>query len=69
MAFKSHFEEIQRSYKNQKQVVVINLVEEFGRESVLGDAFMELVSELDNENIVYVQFDFHEYWLQRFVID
>jgi hypothetical protein len=44
------------------RVVLINLVEEIGRESLLGDAFLEQSAALDSGNTTYVQFDFHEYW-------
>lgn len=43
--------------------MLVNLVEEYGKESVLGNAFVENLVELDRSNVVYVQFDFHEFWL------
>lgn len=42
--------------------MLINLVEETGKESLLGDAYVEQLAELNNQKIVYVQFDFHEHW-------
>lgn len=52
--------QIEESYLNK--IAVINLVEETGRESILGDAFLEQVADSDSPNLTYVQFDFHEYW-------
>ncbi len=61
-AFSKHLKQLEDLYSSQKEIVLINLVEEYGRESVLGDAFMEQASISQKENLIYVQFDFHEYW-------
>ncbi len=62
MAFSKHITQLQKNYPEQKQIILINLIEEYGRESLLGDAFLELTANYNNENLIYVQFDFHEYW-------
>lgn len=64
-AFGKHFEQLQTNYPNQSELVLINLVEEFGRESLLGDAYLEQTAELNADNLTYVQFDFHEYWYNK----
>jgi hypothetical protein len=42
--------------------VAVNLVEEWGKESLLGDAYVEHLAELNRDTVTYVQFDFHEHW-------
>ena len=61
-AFGKHFDLLKKNYSDQQHFVLINLVEEFGRESLLGDAYLEQIAELNDENQTYVSFDFHEYW-------
>lgn len=60
--FKKHFEQIEQNYSNASQIVIVNLIEEYGKESLLGDAYVELLANLDREKTLYVQFDFHEHW-------
>jgi hypothetical protein len=64
LACRKHFEKLFEAYPNQcDSFICINLVEESGKESLLGDAFVEQLTELNRENVTYVQFDFHEHWL------
>lgn len=59
-----HFDLLEEHYPNQaKSIIIINLVEESGKESLLGDSFVEQLAEIDKPNLTYVQFDFHEHWL------
>lgn len=60
-AFIKHLKFLEENYS--KEILLINLVEEYGRESILGDAFLEQVAHYNSEKVTYVQFDFHEYWL------
>lgn len=60
-AIETHFNKLEKHYPNQKNLVIINLVEEFGKESVIGDAYVKRIAELDRKNLTYVQFDFHEH--------
>ncbi|OWA53913.1 Phosphatidylinositide phosphatase SAC2 [Hypsibius exemplaris] len=57
-AFTQHFKEQLKMYKHQ---AIVNLVEQTGREKVLADAYLHGILDFDNENLVYVSFDFHEY--------
>eukprot|EP00795_Rhopilema_esculentum_P012362 gene12362-3018_t len=41
--------------------VIINLVEQSGREKIIGDAFLENILQYDSPNLTFVNFDFHEY--------
>ncbi|XP_069468044.1 phosphatidylinositide phosphatase SAC2 isoform X2 [Ambystoma mexicanum] len=56
--FRAHFEEEQRIYKKQ---VIINLVDQAGREKIIGDAFLKQVLLFNSPNLTYVTFDFHEH--------
>ncbi|GAV02270.1 hypothetical protein RvY_12860 [Ramazzottius varieornatus] len=57
-ALARHFVEQFKLYGRQ---VAINLVEQYGREKVLADAYLESILDFDSENLVYVSFDFHAY--------
>nr|XP_033798873.1 phosphatidylinositide phosphatase SAC2 [Geotrypetes seraphini] len=57
--FCAHFEEELKIYKKQ---VLINLVDQTGREKIIGDAYLRQVLLLNNPNLTYVSFDFHEHW-------
>lgn len=57
-AFKKHFEEQLNTYK---QVCIVNLVEQQGRERVIWEAYGNHVLKYDNPNLIYATFDFHEY--------
>nr|XP_015203137.1 PREDICTED: phosphatidylinositide phosphatase SAC2 isoform X2 [Lepisosteus oculatus] len=56
--FAAHFEEQLRIYKKQ---VIINLVDQTGREKLIGDAYLKQVLLYNNPNLTYVSFDFHEH--------
>lgn len=56
--FASHFEEQLRLYKKQ---VIINLVDQGGREKIIGDSYLKQVLLFNNPNLTYVSFDFHEH--------
>ncbi|XP_069001260.1 phosphatidylinositide phosphatase SAC2 isoform X2 [Embiotoca jacksoni] len=56
--FASHFDEQLNLYKKQ---VIINLVDQSGREKVIGDAYLKQVLLYNNPNLTYVSFDFHEH--------
>ncbi|XP_008299239.1 phosphatidylinositide phosphatase SAC2 isoform X2 [Stegastes partitus] len=56
--FASHFEEQLKLYKKQ---MIINLVDQSGREKIIGDAYLKQVLLYNNSNLTYVSFDFHEH--------
>ncbi|KAF7710370.1 phosphatidylinositide phosphatase SAC2 [Silurus meridionalis] len=56
--FAFHFEEQLKIYKKQ---VIINLVDQNGREKLIGDAYLKQVLLFNNPNLTYVSFDFHEH--------
>ncbi|XP_028983636.1 phosphatidylinositide phosphatase SAC2 isoform X2 [Betta splendens] len=56
--FAAHFEEQLKLYKKQ---VIVNLVDQSGREKIIGDAYMKQVLLYNNPNLTYVSFDFHEH--------
>ncbi|KAM3606692.1 uncharacterized protein V6R79_021435 [Siganus canaliculatus] len=56
--FASHFEEQLELYKTQ---VIINLVDQGGREKIIGDAYLKQVLLYNNPKLTYVSFDFHEH--------
>lgn len=56
--FASHFEEQLKLYTKQ---VIINLVDQSGREKIIGDAYLKQVLLYNNPNLTYVSFDFHEH--------
>eukprot|EP00079_Xenopus_tropicalis_P031377 XP_017945148.1 PREDICTED: phosphatidylinositide phosphatase SAC2 [Xenopus tropicalis] len=41
--------------------VIINLVDQAGREKIIGDAYLKQVLMFNNPNLTYVTFDFHEH--------
>ncbi|KAJ3081929.1 hypothetical protein HK102_002030, partial [Quaeritorhiza haematococci] len=55
-AFKRHFEDLERVYKH---TLIVNLVEQEGREALVGQKFRETVAKLKPPNVSYVEFDFH----------
>ncbi|GBP27703.1 Phosphatidylinositide phosphatase SAC2 [Eumeta japonica] len=57
-AFKKHFEGELSIYK---QVCIVNLVEQQGRERVIWEAYGNHIHKYNSPDIVYVMFDFHEY--------
>uniref|UniRef100_A0A8C2Z0H0 Inositol polyphosphate-5-phosphatase F n=1 Tax=Cyclopterus lumpus TaxID=8103 RepID=A0A8C2Z0H0_CYCLU len=56
--FSAHFEEQLKLYKSQ---VIVNLVDQTGREKIIGDAYLKQVLLYNNPNLTYVSFDFHEH--------
>uniref|UniRef100_A0A1A7XVF1 Inositol polyphosphate-5-phosphatase F n=1 Tax=Iconisemion striatum TaxID=60296 RepID=A0A1A7XVF1_9TELE len=56
--FAAHFEKQLKLYKKQ---VIINLVDQSGREKIIGDAFLKQVLLYNNPDLTYVSFDFHEH--------
>ncbi|XP_078500050.1 phosphatidylinositide phosphatase SAC2 isoform X1 [Lissotriton helveticus] len=56
--FRAHFEEEQKIYKKQ---IIINLVDQAGREKIIGDAFLKQVLLFNSPDLTYVTFDFHEH--------
>ncbi|XP_030012103.1 phosphatidylinositide phosphatase SAC2 isoform X3 [Sphaeramia orbicularis] len=56
--FAAHFEEQLKLYTKQ---VIINLVDQGGREKMIGDAYLKQVLLYNNPNLTYVSFDFHEH--------
>lgn len=59
LAFEKHFEQEVRMYQS---VCIINLVEQSGKEKVIGDAYANHVVRYNSDKLIYVTFDFHEYW-------
>ncbi|XP_032596301.1 phosphatidylinositide phosphatase SAC2 isoform X2 [Drosophila grimshawi] len=57
-AFELHFTKELNIYE---RVCIINLVEQNGKEKLIGDAFAEHVIKYNNEHLIYVTFDFHDY--------
>ncbi|CAH0721208.1 unnamed protein product, partial [Brenthis ino] len=57
-AFKKHFEEELTMYK---QVCIVNLVEQQGRERIIWEAYSNHVLKYNSPDIIYATFDFHEY--------
>uniref|UniRef100_A0A4W5NXC0 Inositol polyphosphate-5-phosphatase F n=1 Tax=Hucho hucho TaxID=62062 RepID=A0A4W5NXC0_9TELE len=56
--FAAHFDEQLNLYKKQ---VIINLVDQSGREKIIGDAYLKQVLLYNNPSLTYVSFDFHEH--------
>ncbi len=60
-AFVKHIEnELSRTKGNQ--LILISLIDELGRESILGDNYYEHIIKYNSANLSYISFDFHEYW-------
>ncbi|XP_045488697.1 phosphatidylinositide phosphatase SAC2 [Pieris rapae] len=57
-AFKKHFEEELNIYK---QVCIVNLVEQQGREKIIWETYGNHVLKYNSPDIIYATFDFHEY--------
>ncbi|XP_034993179.2 phosphatidylinositide phosphatase SAC2 [Zootoca vivipara] len=56
--FRAHFEEQLKIYTKQ---IIINLVDQAGREKIIGDAYLKQVLMYNNPSLTYVSFDFHEH--------
>lgn len=59
IAFRRHFE---RELSIYGQQCIISLVEQSGKEKIVGDCFLENVLNLNEPRLTYVTFDFHEHW-------
>lgn len=57
-AFSKHFDEELAIYKN---ICIVSLVEQSGKEKIIGDKYAEHIIRYNCENLMYVTFDFHEY--------
>ncbi|XP_030370513.1 phosphatidylinositide phosphatase SAC2 isoform X1 [Scaptodrosophila lebanonensis] len=57
-AFELHFSKELAIYE---RVCIVNLVEQSGKEKLIGDAYADHVIKYNNENMIYVTFDFHDY--------
>lgn len=56
-AFRKHFEQEFALYYS---VIAISLIERNGRESIIGDAYLNCVLDFDSEKLSYITFDFHD---------
>lgn len=59
LAFQRHFERELSTYGRQ---CIVSLVEQAGKEKIVGDAFSEQIICLNEPRLTYVTFDFHEHW-------
>ncbi|XP_055849501.1 phosphatidylinositide phosphatase SAC2 isoform X2 [Episyrphus balteatus] len=57
-AFEKHFLKELSIYDG---VCIVNLIEQSGKEKIIGDAFAKHVVQFNNDQLVYVTFDFHDY--------
>ncbi|RVE44068.1 hypothetical protein evm_011305 [Chilo suppressalis] len=57
-AFKKHFQEELNLYK---QVCIVNLVEQQGRERIIWESYGNHVLKYNSPDVIYATFDFHEY--------
>ncbi|XP_065371546.1 phosphatidylinositide phosphatase SAC2 isoform X3 [Calliphora vicina] len=57
-AFEIHFVKEIDIYEG---VCIVNLVEQSGKEKLIGDAYAKHVLKYNNDRVVYVTFDFHDY--------
>ena len=58
-AFTRHVEEQLTLYKS---FVIVNLAELSGKEKAISDAYLSNVLDYNSPDVVYISFDFHEYW-------
>lgn len=59
IAFEKHFDAELQLYKS---ICIINLVEQSGKEKIIFDAYGNHVVKYNNDQLIYVTFDFHDYW-------
>eukprot|EP00117_Sycon_ciliatum_P044657 scpid20435/ scgid0225/ Phosphatidylinositide phosphatase SAC2; Inositol polyphosphate 5-phosphatase F; Sac domain-containing inositol phosphatase 2; Sac domain-containing phosphoinositide 5-phosphatase 2 len=57
-AFKEHFDDQLSQYG---KVAVISLVEQHGREKIMADAFVKHMDLYNNDDSLFISFDFHEH--------
>uniref|UniRef100_A0A7S3G9Q0 SAC domain-containing protein n=2 Tax=Palpitomonas bilix TaxID=652834 RepID=A0A7S3G9Q0_9EUKA len=55
--FSTHMKDTVRAYGKQ---VIIDLIDQKGKELIIGDAFRQNVDKLGSEDVRYVDFDFHK---------
>lgn len=65
LAFQRHFE---RELHIYGKMCVVSLVEQSGKEKIIGDAFTEHMIQLNEEKVTYVTFDFHEHWCVLMIV-
>ena len=58
-AFQRHFDQELLHYAS---MTVISLVDQYGKEKVISDAFLSHILTLDYPRLSYITYDFHEYW-------
>ncbi|KAM9326771.1 phosphatidylinositide phosphatase SAC2 [Gastrophryne carolinensis] len=58
LCFALHFNKELDIYRKQ---VIVNLVDQTGREKIIGDAYLKQVLMFNNPGLTYVTFDFHEH--------
>ncbi|CAF4908862.1 unnamed protein product, partial [Rotaria sp. Silwood1] len=59
-AFVKHIED-ELSRTKGKQLILISLIDEWGKENILSDTFYEHITKYNSPYLSYVTFDFHEY--------
>lgn len=57
-AFGRHFDDELQIYEN---ICIVSLVEQSGKEKIIGDKYAEHIIRYNCEKLMYVTFDFHEY--------
>lgn len=55
-ALLAHFAKQQQQYQN---IIAVNLVEQTGREAIIGQRFKQLMEKVSLPNVKYLDFDFH----------
>lgn len=65
-AFELHFHKELELYQS---ACVVNLIEQSGKEKIIGDAYANHVVKFDSDKLIYVSFDFHEYWYVKIICD
>ncbi|KAI0229856.1 hypothetical protein LSAT2_019727, partial [Lamellibrachia satsuma] len=58
-AFVKHFDHQVALYRN---ISVVNVVDSTGKEKVIADAYLRHTILYNSSQLVYIAFDFHEYW-------
>jgi len=58
-AFERHFD---RELLQYASMTVVSLVDQYGKEKVISDAFLSHILTLDWPRLTYITYDFHEYW-------
>ncbi|CAF4350462.1 unnamed protein product, partial [Adineta steineri] len=59
-AFVKHIENELLTTKGN-QLILISLVDEWGKENILNDTFFEHITKYNSPQLSYISFDFHEY--------